>query len=88
MNSIVDINPRILSSRLREMEKNNLIKRVIYDDFPVRVEYHLTDKGQKAQSILEQMSAFSLRYCSDEIFKDRKPRTLRQVFGITPSIIK
>jgi hypothetical protein len=27
------------------------------------------------------MAAFSMKYCSCEIFKDGKPRTIEQVFG-------
>ncbi len=88
LNSILDINPRILSNRLREMEKDGLIQRVIYDDIPVRVEYQITEKGRKTQPILEQMAIFSLRHCSTEIFKDKKPRTFKQVFGITPTIAR
>ena len=87
--SIEDANPKTLATRLREMEKNGLIeRRVFHDEIPVRIEYHLTEKGNKLRSILEQMAAFSMRYCCEDIFKDKKPRTLRQGLGVAPTIIK
>ncbi len=87
--SIENANPKTLTTRLREMEKSGLIERKVYpDEIPVRIEYHLTEKGNQLRSILEQMAAFSMRYCSADVFKDKKPRTLRQAFGIAPTIIK
>jgi len=87
--SIEDANPKTLTTRLREMEKNGLIERKVYhEEIPIRIEYHLTEKGNRLRSILEQMATFSMRYCCEDIFKDKKPRTLRQAFGIAPTIIK
>ena len=87
--SIEDANPKTLSIRLREMVGSGLIERRVYqDEIPVRIEYHLTEKGNRIRSVLEQMAAFSMRYCSEDVFKDKKPRTLRQVFGVPPSILK
>ena len=87
--SIENANPKTLSIRLREMVGSGLIERKVYqDEIPVRIEYHLTEKGNRLRSVLEQMAAFSMRYCSEDIFKDKKPRPLRQAFGIAPSIIK
>jgi len=87
--SIEDANPKTLSTRLREMEASGLIERKVYpDEIPIRIEYHLTEKGNRLRSILEQMALFSMRYCSEDVFKDKKPRTFRQAFGVVPSIIK
>ena len=89
LDSIEGINPKTLSTRLREMEKNNLIERKVFTDTsPVRVEYFLTDKGNKVRSILEQMAAFSLQFCSCDVFKDGRPRSYKEVSGMEPIIIK
>lgn len=88
LDSIEDANPKTLSARLRDMEGEGLITRTVYDETPIRVEYQLTEKGKKLQSILEQMAAFSMRYCSEDVCKDGKPKTLRQGLGITPTILK
>jgi DNA-binding HxlR family transcriptional regulator len=74
--SIEGINPKPLSIRLKEMEKNSLIQRKIYHEIPIRIEYYLTEKGKALKSILDQMAAFSVQYCANDIFGDGKPRTL------------
>jgi DNA-binding HxlR family transcriptional regulator len=36
----------MLSQRLRELEREGLLHRDVLASSPVRVEYHLTDKGR------------------------------------------
>lgn len=79
--SIEGANPKTLSIRLREMEKNGLITRKIYPETPPRVEYSITEKGLELFLIMRQMAEFSMKYCCDDVFADGKPRTLKQVFG-------
>jgi len=81
LESVEGINPKTLSVRLHEMEKSGLIKRQVYPDTPIRIEYTITEKGKELKSIIMQMAAFSMRYCSSDVFKDGKPRTLEQIFG-------
>ncbi len=81
LESVEGINPKTLSVRLREMEKSKIIKRKVYPDTPIRIEYTVTEKGEALKSIIMQMAAFSMKYCSCDVFKDGKPRTLEQVFG-------
>ena len=61
------------------MEKNGLINRKIYHERPIRIEYYLTEKGKALKPVLDQMAAFSIQYCANDIFKDGKSRTLQQV---------
>lgn len=81
LNSIEGINPNTLSTRLREMEKDGLIEKKIFNETPIRIEYSLTRKGKGLQPILEEMAKFSVKFCCDEVFEDAKPRTIRQVYG-------
>jgi len=82
LNSIEESNPKTLSARLREMEKYGLIKRKVYpNEKPVRVEYHPVEKGLELQPILDMMAAYSLKYCSKDVFKDAKAREFREVYG-------
>jgi DNA-binding HxlR family transcriptional regulator len=78
---IEEINAKVLSARLKEMEKDGLIERKIYPDTPVRIEYTITEKGRALEPILDQMSAFSMKYCAKDIFKDGKTRKPEQVYG-------
>ncbi|MGI0082570.1 MAG: winged helix-turn-helix transcriptional regulator [Nitrosopumilaceae archaeon] len=81
LDSVEGINPKTLSVRLREMEKNGLISRKIYPETPIRIEYSVTEKGKALTPILEQMASFSMKYCCDDVFKDGKPRAFKEVFG-------
>jgi DNA-binding HxlR family transcriptional regulator len=79
LDSIEGINPKILSARLKEMEKSGLIRRkVCSTETPVRIKYFLTEKGSALKSILNQMAIFSMRHFAKEVFKDRKPMTLKR----------
>jgi DNA-binding HxlR family transcriptional regulator len=53
------ISGRILSERLRELEMEELIKRHVYPDIPVRVEYELTDKGRAMRPIIEEIEIWA-----------------------------
>lgn len=88
LDSIEGINPKTLSARLREMEKNGIIERRIIPGNPVRIEYSITKKGVALKPVLDQMAAFSMQYCAKEVFKDGKPRTYKQVFEKPPEILK
>ena len=82
---IEEINAKILSARLKEMEKDGLIERKVYPDTPIRVEYTITEKGRALEPILDQMSAFSMKDCAKDVFKDGKARKLEQVYVYEPS---
>lgn len=79
LNSIEEINPKTLSIRLKEMEKDGIIKRQIYNEIPVKIEYHLTQKGKELKPILEQMALFSLKHCSDQIFENPDPVKISKI---------
>jgi DNA-binding HxlR family transcriptional regulator len=82
---IEEINAKILSARLKEMEKDGLIERKVYPDTLIRVEYTITEKGRALEPILDQMSAFSMKYCAKDVFKDGMARKLEQVYVCEPS---
>ncbi len=79
--TIKGINPKTLSLRLKEMQRNGIIERRVYHETPIRIEYSLTEKGRALRPVLEQMMAFSMRYYSREIFKDGRARTVAEFFG-------
>src|SRR5215469_13654349 len=54
LGSIEGINTKTLSARLKEMQRSGLIERkVFHSETPVRIEYHLTDKGRALKPIFE-----------------------------------
>lgn len=81
LESIEGINPKTLSARLREMEKNGIIEKRVTPGTPVRIEYYMTKKGLALNPILEAMAAYSMQYCAKEVFKDGKPRILKEIYS-------
>jgi DNA-binding HxlR family transcriptional regulator len=57
--SIPGLSDRMLSERLKELEAEGILVRTVIPDMPVRVEYHLTDKGQSLKQVLETISAWA-----------------------------
>ncbi len=53
--SLQGISPKTLSVRLDQLEKNKIIKRKVYTQIPLRVEYSLTDRGQSLRAIIGEM---------------------------------
>jgi DNA-binding HxlR family transcriptional regulator len=47
------LSDRVLSDRLRELELEGVIERVVYPQIPVRVEYRLTDKGHDLKPVVQ-----------------------------------
>lgn len=88
LDSVEGINPKSLSRRLREMEKDGLIEKKVHAGTPVKIEYFVTEKGESLKPILEQMAAFSIKYCSKDVFKDGKPRDYKAVYGKAPQTVK
>lgn len=77
--SVEGVNSKTLSLRIREMEQDGLIKRIIFNEMPLRIEYELTPKALRLRPILEQMGEFSTLYCATNVFKDKKPRSFKDV---------
>ncbi|GEK29885.1 putative HTH-type transcriptional regulator YvaP [Kurthia zopfii] len=53
------ISGRLLSERLKELEKEGLVKREVFTEIPVRVEYSLTDKGMNLKSTIDEIEKWS-----------------------------
>ncbi|GGF25006.1 winged helix-turn-helix transcriptional regulator [Echinicola rosea] len=54
-NSIPAITNRVLSKELKLLEENLLIKRTVIDDFPMRIEYTITDYCFGIEEVVKPM---------------------------------
>ena len=62
-NGLNGITPKILSLRLKELEKNKLIeKRVELKQFPIKSEYSLTKRGEDFISIIKSIKKWALNW--------------------------
>lgn len=46
------ISARVLSERLKTLEEENIVKRDVFPETPVRIEYSLTKKGKALKPVL------------------------------------
>lgn len=53
------LSDRVLSDRLRELEAEGIVKRVVYPQIPVRVEYQLTDKGYALKPVTDAIHSWA-----------------------------
>ncbi|MBI3743665.1 MAG: helix-turn-helix transcriptional regulator [Chloroflexi bacterium] len=55
LHSLGRINDKVLSQRLKELEARGIIRRQVFAEVPVRVEYSLTDKGRALAGVIHEM---------------------------------
>ena len=79
--NIQGISPKVLTERLRELEQLGIIRRRIVSEYPLRVEYSLTDMGKGFEPVLLSAASFSMMYMPRTVFKDGKPRTPEQLLS-------
>jgi DNA-binding HxlR family transcriptional regulator len=60
--AIPELSPKILTERLRELEKNGILIRSVFADTPVRIEYSLTQKGEELQGIINQLHSWASKW--------------------------
>lgn len=78
LENIEGITPKVLTERLRELEKLGIIKRRVVSEYPIKVEYRLTDLGKEFEPVLLAAGSFSMKYMPGVVFKDGRPRSFVQ----------
>ncbi|HEU0000262.1 MAG TPA: winged helix-turn-helix transcriptional regulator [Ktedonobacteraceae bacterium] len=67
MTAIVEgLSDRVLSDRLRELESEGVVERVVYPQIPVRVEYRLTEKGRDLRPVVQAIHEWAEKWISLE----------------------
>ena len=56
---IPDISAKVLSNTLSVLEADGLVKRTVYSEVPIRVEYQLTDTGQTLVPIIISLTEWA-----------------------------
>lgn len=63
--AIPDISDRMLSERLRELEAEGIVDRIVVPETPVRVEYELTEKGRALEQALASLGKWAERWITE-----------------------
>ncbi|GMA51038.1 transcriptional regulator [Alicyclobacillus contaminans] len=59
---IPHLSDRMLVERLKELENAGIVKRTVYPETPVRIEYHLTEKGRELQAVMEKVQDWANKW--------------------------
>lgn len=49
---IPDMSDRMLTERIKELESHGILRRNVYAETPVRIEYELTDMGKDLEHVI------------------------------------
>lgn len=58
---IPDISTKMLSGTLRTLEADGLVRRTVFPEVPIRVEYELTPTGHSLVPIIRQLTDWALQ---------------------------
>lgn len=59
------ISEKVLTEKLRELEKDGLVERISYPEIPPRVEYRLTSIGLRIFAILDKLQVWGDEYLTE-----------------------
>lgn len=60
--SIPKLSTKVLAKELKELEMNKLIRRSIVEDYPVRIEYTVTEHAKTLQLVIEALRDWGLKH--------------------------
>ena len=60
--SIPKLSTKVLSEELKELESNRLITRTVVDDYPVRIEYTITEHAKTLRQVIEALRDWGLSH--------------------------
>ena len=67
--SIGSISQKVLTSNLRAMEEDGLLKREVFAEVPPRVEYTLTDRGRSLEPVIDAMRVWGEAHMAELIIE-------------------
>ncbi|GGO32052.1 winged helix-turn-helix transcriptional regulator [Deinococcus humi] len=60
--SLTGISPKTLTDRLRDLERQGVVTRVVFPEIPPRVEYTLTDKGRALGNVVYALAEWGAEW--------------------------
>lgn len=65
--AIPGLHDRLLSERLKELEHEGVVERIVIPETPVRIEYHVTPKGRDLDSIMDAISDWAGKWVEPDV---------------------
>lgn len=72
MEADLPISGRLLSDRLKMLEKEGIVIRKVYSEFPVRIEYSLSEKGRALEPVIREIQSWADEYVTKEEVEQEK----------------
>jgi DNA-binding HxlR family transcriptional regulator len=66
LESSIGVSGRVLSERLKDLENEGIVKREVFPETPVRIEYSLTDKGSALEPLMRDIEKWSQTWINPE----------------------
>lgn len=60
--ALPNISGRLLSERLKDLEHEGIVRREVFPETPVRIEYSLTDKGLALEPVIREIEKWSSQW--------------------------
>lgn len=52
------VSPKVLTDRLKSLEREGILTRTVYPEVPLRVEYALTERGRELRPVIDALAAW------------------------------
>lgn len=60
--SVIPVSGRLLTERLKMLEQEGIVVRMVYPDTPVRIEYMLTEKGKALEGCIRALASWAEKW--------------------------
>lgn len=64
--SAVGLSSKVLSTKLKDLEQQNIVQRHVYPETPVRIEYSLTEKGKALEPLMREIEKWSQEWVTEK----------------------
>jgi DNA-binding HxlR family transcriptional regulator len=77
IHAVPGLSDRLLSERLKELEAEGIVRRIVHPETPVRIEYQLTEKGHDLHNVTSALTDWAGRWMGEHAEQEAQaPREL------------
>jgi DNA-binding HxlR family transcriptional regulator len=82
LRSLHGIPPKVLATRLKQLEQEGFIQKYVEKSVPPKiVRWSLTEKGIDAIRVGMMLAVFGSKWYADRVFEDKKPRKMSEIYS-------
>lgn len=77
LQNIEGLTPKALTQRMKSLQRQEIVERIIVLKSPTHTEYQLTGLGRALEPVLPAAVIYSMGFIPSTVFKDKKPNHLK-----------